>query len=618
MASSRVPSRRVSRRGRILGAVLFLAALNSCSGSDGPTAKISVPDVQLGPASNADGVLRPGTDGFSFANFAAANTAPEVFGGADLAAMFGSGPEVCSSGSDDTCVPTKEAAEWAQMVNDSRETGHCEGFIVLALQRFASKEPPSTGTLSSSANVYHGIFRGFAAQFLDSTRAESRAWRKQSVQDVVKELVAGLKDGVPDHVLGLYSEMGGHAVLPYSVTFADAEHASIGIYDSNWPGQERRVSVDLAAGTWRFSFDGSDPDTDESAWTGGKGDIDLSSLDSHTNGTCPFCDSITTTTTPTMLAIRASAPTWALATARGTVTPKGEPVDGTSVSKVRAVATKTNEWLVTVDADVMKAKSVRLTLPKGAHARVVTPNAVARAVASNTPADFDLTESSITTTSKNASVYLANGDKDVSARNKEATLSLTDKGIPVSAAAAATTPATTATTATRTTNTTARTSTTSPVTTAATATTAAPSAQTTTTASPATAAPATTAVAVTTTTTVAPTTTAANQRPNVNATACTGSASTVTLTLSVSDPENDAVTGPTFAFVSGPTNPINPTNWSSPSATAPYTWHGNFSTPYAPIVLDITISDAGGPRTVRKTLSSSNNSWNGSGTCSVA
>lgn len=585
--------------------VLVAGLLVACGGSGSPTVTVSVPAIELGPTSNADGVLRPTPNGFSFANFAADSFSSENFGGADLAAMFGSGPEVCATGSDTSCVPTAEANEWAQMVNESRETGHCEGFIVLALQRFAAKESPESSGLTSTAPIVHGIFRGFASQFMDSTRQEAKAWSKQSVKGIVSELVRSLKDGMPDYVLGLYGDIGGHAVLPYSVAFTDADHATIGIYDSNWPGQERQVTVDLAAGTWRFSFDGSDPESDENAWTGGKGGMDLSSLETHTKGTCPFCDGVTTASTSTMLAIRAATPSWTLATSRGQVTPQGTAVEGVSISKVRAVAAKRNEWLVTVDADVMRAKSVRLTLPKGARARIVTPKAISRAVTAATGADFDLTETSISTASATASILLVSGNKKVTATNKSATLSLTDAGVPVNAAssgavASATTIATKSTGAVATTV-------------GPTTSTSATQTSSSTTSPAATSTPATTVAPTTTPVTAPPTT--VNQRPNVTASACTGSASTVTLTLSVSDPENDTVTGPSFAFVSGPTNTMN---WGSPSATSPYKWMGGISTPYAPIVLDVTVSDAGGSRTVRKTLTSSNNQWNGIGSCSVS
>ena len=482
-------------RRRLRGtAALVLVGLAAACGGGGSTPKVSVPTIEFGPASNTDGLLRPTPNGFSFANFAAASVPNVAFGGADLAAMFGSGPEVCSSGTGDTCVPTAEAAEWARMVNESRQSGHCEGFIVLALQRFAVKESPDTAQLSTDTPVVRGIYRGFATQFLDGARAESRAWRGQSVRDVVAELVSSLKDGVPDHVLGVYGEIGGHAVLPYSVTFADKDNARIGIYDSNWPGQERHVSVDLAAGTWRFSFDGQDPESDPNAWTGGSGDIDLSSLKGRIGGACPFCDSKTTTTTPTMLSIRASAPTWSLATARGTVTPGGAQVEGVDVTKVRAagILPKSDEWVVTVDpAEMGATKPVRLSLPAGSSATIVTPRAIARATTGKkAAAAFDLTPTTVSTTSRTASVLLTNGDRAVTADNRATTLSLDGEGVPVTGTVATTVPSPQTTAGTKATTTTVK-GTTTATTTGPTATTVGPTATTT--------APATTAAPTTTT-----------------------------------------------------------------------------------------------------------------------
>ena len=430
---------------------VFAALVAGCGGSGAGAPEVSVPVIEFGPASDTDSMLRASPNGFSFPNFTAASVTGQEFAGADLAAMFGSGPEICASGSGDSCVPTAEAAEWARMVNDSRQSGHCEGFIVLALQRFAEKATPDTEKLATESPVVHGIFRGFSSQFLQTTRDESRAWRGRSVRDVIAELVTSLKDGVPDHVLGLYGKIGGHAVLPYSVIFADKDNAEIGIYDSNWPGQERRVTVDLAKGTWQFSFDGQDPETDPNAWTGGSGDMDLSSLKAHVTGPCPFCDSKTTTTTPTMLAIRASAPTWSLTTSRGTVTPTGQPVQGVDVTKVRAsgagVPAKTDEWVVTVDASEMKqASPVRLAMPAGSTATVVTPRAVARATTGKkASAAFDLTPTTVSTDSRTASVLLANGDRKVTASNKATTLSLDNDGVPVTGTVVSTAPPSNAT-----------------------------------------------------------------------------------------------------------------------------------------------------------------------------
>jgi hypothetical protein len=48
-------------------------------------------------------------------------------------------------------------------------------------------------------------------------------------------------------------------VLPYAIEFPTADSARIQLYDSNWPGKNRFVDVDLKAEQWTFSFSGPDP-----------------------------------------------------------------------------------------------------------------------------------------------------------------------------------------------------------------------------------------------------------------------------------------------------------------------------------------------------------------------
>jgi len=253
---------------RAARATLLVSLLVSCSGggsADAPAASVSVPQVDFGPASNVDGKLRPVPNGFAFPNFTATAAPGNTFAGADLAAMFGDGPDVCASGTGDACSPTAEAASWAQMVNESRQSGHCEGFIVQSLSRFKGGQTPEAAQLPTSTDVVQGILRGFATQFIPETRAESKGWRKTKVRDVLAELVTTLRDGTPDYVLGVYGDAGGHAILPYAVEFASADAARIQVYDSNWPGRNRFVDVDIAAGTWKFSFQGPDPENDPAA-----------------------------------------------------------------------------------------------------------------------------------------------------------------------------------------------------------------------------------------------------------------------------------------------------------------------------------------------------------------
>ena len=74
-----------------IAAVLLLT---SCGGGGGGSS--SAPALAEAVAT----MMRPPTDGYSFANFAAKGS-PEEFGGADLVAMFGEG--ACVGGGGDGC-----------------------------------------------------------------------------------------------------------------------------------------------------------------------------------------------------------------------------------------------------------------------------------------------------------------------------------------------------------------------------------------------------------------------------------------------------------------------------------------------------------------------------------
>ena len=105
----------ISRRFAPVAVAIVL--MSACSGGGSGSSTNS--DARVAAASG----LAVETDGFAFANFGSANT-PEVMNGEDLRAMFGDG--VCTNGASTPCAPTSEAAAWAQMVNQSRQAGHCE------------------------------------------------------------------------------------------------------------------------------------------------------------------------------------------------------------------------------------------------------------------------------------------------------------------------------------------------------------------------------------------------------------------------------------------------------------------------------------------------------------
>lgn len=386
-----------SRTRRIIAGVVLVATLASCSGGSSNSS-----DVVATPA---DSGLLPTDNGFTFANFGSSATA-EVFNTEDLVTMFGK--EACVGGVEAPCSPTTQAAAWARMVNEARASGHCEGLAVQAAARFDSKQTPATGELLNAGDVTHGIMRAFATQFLPEVQDATNSWAKKSLSDIVNELVSSMKTGSVAYSLGIYTPTGGHAVLPYAVEFPSKDLAVIKVYDSNWPGKERYVVIDLAEKKWFFSFNGQDPQKDECAWTGKAGDLDLTPMSVRTSATCPFCGT-KSTVAKSVLLIRSTGVEWEVKTKNGTFSPSnGTLVDGTTSRGLRSASCSKTvslpEFILSVDAP-----DFELTLPETASAYISNGKSVVQIQTKGKKArkPIKFTETSVTSSDPGTTVTLA-------------------------------------------------------------------------------------------------------------------------------------------------------------------------------------------------------------------
>jgi hypothetical protein len=345
-------------------AVLLAAIAGACGGAASIPLTAVASDIGLAPKSN----------GFSFANFGASATS-ESFNTQDLVTMFGA--SACVDNNATTCAPTAQAGQWAQMVNDARISGHCEGLAVQASQRFNEKATPQTVNLKNEADVTHGIMRAFATQFLPEVQDATNQWSQKSLVEIVNELSTSFTNGSSKYTLGLYTETGGHAVLPYALEFPNKDLAVIKVYDSNWPGMDRYVVVDLKAQTWFFSFSGSEPQKDECAWTGGAGQMDITPIDARTAATCPFCGD-GTKVTKSVLFIRSTTSNWSVKTKKGTYSPSNtEVVDGVNSRAIRSASCNSvirlPEFVLSTDSS-----DFELNLPDAAAVYVSNGNSVVK------------------------------------------------------------------------------------------------------------------------------------------------------------------------------------------------------------------------------------------------
>ncbi|MEN9746037.1 MAG: hypothetical protein RL729_509 [Actinomycetota bacterium] len=396
---------------RFLRLSTVAVVVSACSGST----------VSVDISAPIEGDLRPIEDGFSFANFPSSGT-EETFNAQDLYEMFGA--EACADGVVEPCTPIAEAAAWARMVNQARMSGHCEGMVVESSKRFINKESPATSELSNDVEVVHRIFRQFSTQFFQEVVDERDAWAKKSLAELVNAIAEGLQSGSPKFSMGIYSENGGHAVLPYAINPLANGVMRVLVYDSNWPGKERYVDIDTANKLWRFSFSGADPENDAKAWTGGKGDIDLNSLDARQQSTCPFCKTETKVKNSVMV-LRSVDKNWTVANENGVYSPSiGNVVEGINA---RVIKSAENDGSAAFEYVVSLAGSKFTFKPKGiVSAFVVGAEAITQIeTVEVTETSVEISANAITSTDSGATLTVANNDlvAQVAGENSEITVS---------------------------------------------------------------------------------------------------------------------------------------------------------------------------------------------------
>lgn len=435
-------------------AALVFSACGGGAGGSGGGASSGGGDAPSGAVATG---LQTATDGWSFPNFPSSAYADVNFDETDLVSMFGSDDTVCVGGVATPCKLTAEAAAWARMVNQARASGHCEGLVALASSRFNNKETPATVKLPSQQETLHAIMRTFATQFLPEVQESITKWMAASFEDKIDEMKKSFAAGTLKYTLGVYTAGGGHAVLPYAIEYPTPDTPRVMLYDSNWPGKNRYIDIDMKAKTWRFSFSGEDPANDPDAWTGGPQDMDLTPLEAR-EGTCPFCGKDVKVAKTTML-IRSANLDWSVETDGGVVSP-ANPVgaDGTTVKALKgasfssaagkgALKKESYDYLVSVpdypaDASttttgVKKKRKSKMKFSGATSVYAVMPEGIAQFT---TPGSEDnpveVEGSSISTTDPGVDLTLASGNLVANASGSAVSLSVEGDTMAVAVTAA--------------------------------------------------------------------------------------------------------------------------------------------------------------------------------------
>jgi hypothetical protein len=183
---------------------------------------------------------------------------------ADAVRLFGA-DAVCVPGSN-PCQATDVADAWIDDVNQTLAHGHSEGIALATLafhrQRRAVADfgVDSVAALSlTDAKVKHELAFWAATQKIPAALRGDRAFQ---AKDVMPFLAKALKPGEPEawRLAVVMKEggafRGGHALVPFGYFKGKGEGQYVlRVYDSNWPGRERRLFIDARVNSW--SYDGA-------------------------------------------------------------------------------------------------------------------------------------------------------------------------------------------------------------------------------------------------------------------------------------------------------------------------------------------------------------------------
>ncbi len=244
--------------------------------------------------------FNPKVNGFGFQNYTnSKHVWQDDLGAGDMIRLFGAGA-VCQSGNTaQNCVLKAAAREWMMQVVENMNIGHCDGMATTSLllsmnKPFKGKVSPSQFQAAADTPfqlkldpvIENYIAYFWATQTLEEIRNQRTKARTDGPLSVVKTLVDSIKSGRDLQTLIFWkSDKGklsaGHVVSPFAVEDAGA-FFRIHIYDNNYPGQTRFITVDKdGRQTWKYVTT-TNPSQPVSAYTG---DISTKSLATTSNAT---------------------------------------------------------------------------------------------------------------------------------------------------------------------------------------------------------------------------------------------------------------------------------------------------------------------------------------------
>jgi hypothetical protein len=228
--------------------------------------------------------FNPESDGFGFRNYGRDHDGSNDLDASNLILMFGA-ENVCIEGTTaKDCVLYETADQWMQEEIESMIGGHCDGFSVTSMrtwldQPFKGKATPEqwqSVETTFDLKFDEGLANYIAHYHILQGLREVSTFRSQTFKfpptKIVKLLIESFQTGKEYYTLGVgMRENGkytrGHSILPFAVEDAGSGVYRVHVYDNNFPGETKYVTVDGKTETWRYRT-ASDPSKTASDYVG--------------------------------------------------------------------------------------------------------------------------------------------------------------------------------------------------------------------------------------------------------------------------------------------------------------------------------------------------------------
>jgi hypothetical protein len=206
--------------------------------------------------------FRPEVDGFSIPNYGSNSS----FTVTDLTSyemrrLFGDGVCAAQPENDGSCALTPPASQWMEQINSSMGGGHCEGFATLSQVIYGGKVDPNNFGAARTIDLQipnNEILQREIAYWWATQMFLNPSDERLTAQDAVNALNTKYSNDPKSLVriaICKAPEDGGgdcHAITAYGVQDQGNGIYWIMVYDNNYPGAERHITVDFNVNAWEY------------------------------------------------------------------------------------------------------------------------------------------------------------------------------------------------------------------------------------------------------------------------------------------------------------------------------------------------------------------------------